>query len=244
MTSGARPAVAAALELLALGDVEVLGLLPYSSNYVFLARLCREGTDALAIYKPRRGESPLWDFPRGTLAAREVAAFLVSEAAGWHLVPPTVLRPDAPMGVGSLQLFIEHDPQQHYFTLLEQRAREFIAFAAFDVVINNADRKAGHVISDADGRLWGVDHGVTFHEHEKLRTVIWHFAGQPLDEGTRVRLTRLTAALKDGEGLRHELRRLLSEDEVAAALRRTERLLDEGCLPLPASDHHLPWPLI
>ncbi|HYZ46648.1 MAG TPA: hypothetical protein VE712_03195, partial [Actinomycetota bacterium] len=162
--------VRATLRLLSSGDVEVLSLLPYSSNYVFLARVRNEETDALAVYKPRRGERPLWDFPRGTLAAREVAAFLVSEAAGWGKVPPTVLRADAPLGVGSLQLFIEHDPERHYFTLMEERAEDLVAFAAFDVVINNADRKSGHVLEDADGRLWAVDHGVTFHPHDKLRT--------------------------------------------------------------------------
>jgi hypothetical protein len=236
--------VRATLRLLSSGDVEVLGLLPYSSNYVFLARVRNEETDALAVYKPRRGERPLWDFPRGTLAAREVAAFVVSEAAGWRKVPPTVLRSDAPLGVGSLQLFIEHDPEQHYFTLAESRLPEFAAFAAFDVVINNADRKAGHVLCDADGRLWAVDHGLCFHVETKLRTVIWHLATEELDEDVKAGLRRLIDRLRDREGLGGELTRLLSTRESAATLARAEHLLAEGALPLPETDHHLPWPLI
>src|SRR5680860_1009798 len=149
------------VELLNRGEVEVLGLLPYSSNYVFLARITAEGEEALAVYKPTRGERPLWDFATGTLAAREVAAFMLSEAADWGLVPPTVLRSDAPMGAGSLQLFIDHDPERHCFVLAEERLDDLRPFAAFDVVINNADRKGGHVVEDSDGRLWGVDHGLS-----------------------------------------------------------------------------------
>jgi uncharacterized repeat protein (TIGR03843 family) len=233
-----------ALELLSAGELEVLGLLPYSSNYVFLARLCTDGQEALAIYKPRRGERPLWDFPRGTLAAREVAAYLVSEAAGWGIVPPTILRADAPMGAGSMQLFVEHDPERHYFALVEERLDEFAVFATFDVVVNNADRKAGHVLEDASGRLWGVDHGVSFHTEEKLRTVIWHLAEQPLDGSSVDGLLRLEVALKDDAGLGGRLEKLLSQRESTATLRRVERLLQRGRLPSPSSDYHLPWPLI
>jgi Phosphatidylinositol 3- and 4-kinase len=236
--------VRATLRLLSAGNVEVLGLLPYSSNYVFLARVRADDHEALAVYKPRRGERPLWDFPRGTLAARECAAFLVSEAAGWRFVPPTVLRADAPIGMGSLQLFIEHDPQEHYFTLVESRRADFAMFAAFDVVINNADRKAGHILRDADGRLWGVDHGVSFHAEEKLRTVIWHLAGDGLDDCLLESLARLEAVLRDDDGLGGELTRLLSRRESTATLRRTEALLAARRLPAPESDHHLPWPLI
>jgi hypothetical protein len=123
--------VAETLELLAEGEVEVLGLLPYSSNYVFLARVEKDGTETLAVYKPTRGERPLWDFPSGTLAAREAAAFVVSHAGGWNLVPPTVLRNDAPLGAGSLQLFIEHDPERHFFTLAEERLPDLVSFAAW-----------------------------------------------------------------------------------------------------------------
>ncbi|MDQ3982485.1 MAG: SCO1664 family protein [Actinomycetota bacterium] len=229
------------LEALRTGDIEVLGLLPYSSNYTFLTRL---GPETLAVYKPRRGERPLWDFPHGSLAGREAAAYLVSEAGGWHIVPPTVLREDAPLGPGSLQLFIEHDPERHYFTLMEERSEELVAFAAFDVVINNADRKSGHVIEDASGRLWAVDHGVTFHLEDKLRAVIWAYAGLPLDPVTTARLETLGATLAEPGGLGTRLEELLTPEEVAATLARTESLLVEGRFPPPPADRPLPWPLV
>lgn len=229
------------LDVLRTGTIEVLGLLPYSSNYTFLTRL---SPDVLAVYKPRRGERPLWDFPHGSLAGREAAAYLVSEAGGWRIVPPTVLREDAPLGPGSLQLFVEHDPERHYFTLMEERAEELVAFAAFDVVINNADRKSGHVIEDASGRLWAVDHGVTFHLEDKLRTVIWAYAGLPLDPSTTGHLETLGAALAEPGGLGATLEELLTPAEVAATLARTESLLVEGRFPPPPADRPLPWPLV
>jgi uncharacterized repeat protein (TIGR03843 family) len=238
------PVLDGAIDVLQTGDIEVLGLLPYSSNYTFLARACTDGREVLAVYKPRRGERPLWDFPAGTLAAREVAAYLVSEAAGWGIVPPTVLRSDAPMGDGSLQLFIEHDPDRHYFTLMEERAEEFGSFVAFDAVINNADRKAGHVLEDATGRLWAVDHGVSFHVSPKLRTVIWQLAGDRLGEGVRRALERLGAGLSNGAPLATELRGLLAGAELEAALYRVESLLVEDRFPSPGGDRPLPWPLV
>ena len=148
------------------------------------------------------------------------------------------------MGPGSMQLFIDHDPDRHYFTLAEERLQEFVVFATFDVVVNNADRKAGHIIEDAAGRLWGVDHGVSFHTEEKLRTVIWHLAEQPLDTASVEGLLRLQSALKDRGSLDGELTALLSSRESAAALRRVERFLRRRRLPSPGSDYHLPWPLI
>ena len=217
--------------------------MPYSSNYTFLARLRLNDDEALAVYKPRRGERPLWDFPPGTLASRELAAYLVSRASGWDLVPVTVLRTDAPMGDGSLQLFVEHDPEAHYFTLMHDRLDEFARFAAFDVVVNNADRKSGHVIEDADHRLWAVDHGLTFHVDDKLRTVIWAFAEEPLTKDVRAGLERLGSSLSDG-GLAEELAEVLGFDEVAATLARVETLLVEDSFPAPGSDRPLPWPLI
>ncbi len=230
-----------ALELLRTGDIEVLGLLPYSSNYTFLARI---GAETLAVYKPRRGERPLWDFPHGSLAGREVAAYLVSEAAGWEIVPPTVLREDAPLGPGSLQLFVEHDPERHYFVLMEERSEDLVPFAAFDVVINNADRKSGHVIEDPSGRLWAVDHGVTFHLEDKLRTVIWAYSGLPLDAKTISELETLGTVLAEPGGLGARLEEVLTPEEVAATLGRVETLLIEGRFPAPPADRPLPWPLV
>lgn len=234
----------APLELLATGEIEPLGLLPYSSNYTFLVRVVRAGEEVMAVYKPSRGERPLWDFPRGTLAAREVAAYLVSEAAGWSIVPPTVMRAAGPHGPGSLQLFIEHDPDRHYFVLMEERHEELKRFAAFDVVVNNADRKAGHVLEDPGGRLWAVDHGICFHVEPKLRTVIWTYADQPLGTELRAELGALGARLADGRGLGGELVRLLSPGEAAATLDRLETLLVEDRFPAPGPDRPLPWPLI
>ena len=230
--------------ILQQGEVEVLGLLPYSSNYTFLARLRSRDSEAYAVYKPNRGERPLWDFPSGTLAARELAAYRVSEVAGWNIVPPTVMRGDAPLGAGSFQWFLEHDPEVHYLTLMEQRLEEFRVFAALDVVINNADRKAGHVLEDADGRVWAVDHGLTFNLEPKLRTVIWQFAQEPLGAAIRQDLGRLEMELARPGGLGDELTELLSPEESSATLTRTRDLLAKDHFPSPSSDRPLPWPLI
>jgi uncharacterized repeat protein (TIGR03843 family) len=239
-----QPSPTEVLEVLEHGSMETLGLLPYSSNYTFLAMACLSGVEIKTVYKPRRGERPLWDFPRGTLAAREVAAFLVSGAGGWDVVPPTVMRTDAPMGEGSVQQYIPHDPERHYFVLADERLNDFPELAAFDIVINNADRKGGHVIEDAEGNLWAVDHGLTFNLDDKLRTVIWEFAGDPLGGDTIARLEEVKVGLRDAAGLGGDLQTLLSPPEAAATLLRVEALLAEGTFPAPDSEYRLPWPLV
>src|SRR5688572_29148971 len=168
------------MELLSSGDVELAGLMPDSSNYTFLVRVSDGELDGLGIYKPRRGERPLWDFPRGTLCQREAAAYLVSTALGWNLVPPTVLRDAEPPGVGSIQLFIDVAPDMHYFSFRGNFDVAFQRVAAFDVVVNNADRKGGHILLGNDHRIWANDHGIAFHAEPKLRTVIWEYAGKPI----------------------------------------------------------------
>ncbi|MGH2818714.1 MAG: SCO1664 family protein [Actinomycetota bacterium] len=233
-----------ALKILREGEMEVLGLLPYSSNYTFLAKVSSPDEQLLAVYKPRRGERPLWDFPPGSLAAREVAAYRVSEEAGWNIVPPTVLRRDAPLGEGSVQLFIEHDPERHYFVLMDEYRDELAAFAAFDVVANNADRKSGHVLEDPHRELWAVDHGVTFHAEPKLRTVIWDYAEEPISDGIRHALERLRASLSDERKLGGEMARLLTPAERSATLHRVEALLARSDFPSPGPDRPVPWPLI
>ncbi len=182
-----RPSGSASLipRALAEGRIELLGLLPNASNAAFLAR-CRAGDEErFAVYKPSRGETPLWDFPEGTLHRREVAAFVVAAALGWPNVPPTVLR-DGPEGPGSLQLFVRFQVGEHYFTLQDERREDFRRVALFDLVVNNADRKAGHCLLGEDGRIWVIDHGVCFSDEPKLRTVIWDFLDEPIpDRGAR-----------------------------------------------------------
>jgi hypothetical protein len=220
----------------------MLGRLPWSSNATFLVNLASPAGEMLAVYKPERGERPLWDFPTGSLARREAAAYAVSESLGWGIVPDTVLR-DGPIGFGMLQRFVEHDPEEHYFTLLDRHRDAFRRVATFDVVINNADRKGGHCLLDPDGVVRGIDHGVSFHVHWKLRTVIWEFAGERIPGDDLSALERLCAAL--GGSLATVLRPLLAADEVDAIGRRVQRLLESGVLP--AADpgaHAYPWPLV
>ena len=231
------------LELLRTGDIEVLGLLPFSSNYVFLSKVTAEGDELLAVYKPQRGERPLWDFPAGTLAAREVAAYEVSAALGWGIVPDTVLREDAPLGPGSLQVFIEHDPERHFFHLMDDHGDVLKRFAAFDIVVNNADRKGGHVIEGPDGHIWGVDHGLTFNLEPKLRTVIWGFAGESLSE-LADDLRRAGESLRPTGELFARLRELLSSEEATETSARLDHLVAAGEFPAPEGPFAMPWPLV
>lgn len=229
-----------ALELLADGAVEILGRMPYSSNATFLVDIEHEGLEAQGIYKPLRGESPLWDFPDG-LYKREIAAFVTSEALGWGLVPPTIER-DLEHGVGSLQLFMPCIFEEHYFTLREETDRyddEFRTICAFDVVINNTDRKAGHCILGTDDKIWAIDHGVAFHHEFKLRTVIWDFVGEPLTDELCDDLWRFVddapAALDD----------LLSPFERDAMRTRATALGTARSFPRDdTGGRRFPWPLV
>ena len=170
------------LEVLENGEIDgEYGMLRWSSNYAFLISLTRDDVTLTAVYKPQRGERPLWDFPDGTLCYRETAAFLTSRELGWEIVPPTVLR-EGPRGLGSVQFYIDHDPQINYFTFDESFAPQLMRMAAFDYLINNADRKGGHCLLDAQGHIWGIDHGITFNSVHKLRTVIWDYAGQAVPD--------------------------------------------------------------
>ncbi len=231
------------LALLSRGEMEVLGLLPWSSNYTFLTSVRDGEMGCLAVYKPRQGERPLWDFPQGTLYLREVAAYVVSQALGWGFVPPTVLR-DGPHGVGAVQLFIEAQPEAHYFTLGEGYASEARRIAAFDCVINNADRKAGHCLLDRRGRLWVVDHGIAFHAQPKLRTVIWDFAGQPIPPDMVRDLQTFRHRLTRPDPLVALLDSLLADEERAALRQRLDALLNSRTFPHPGPGRHVPWPPI
>jgi uncharacterized repeat protein (TIGR03843 family) len=214
--------------------------MPWSSNNTFLVTVATDNGRAAAIYKPGRGERPLWDFPDG-LYRREVAAYELSAALGWGFVPPTVELPDGPLGPGSLQLFVDADFEQHYFTLLEDASHHRVLkrMATFDAVTNNADRKGGHCLIDSDGRIWGIDHGLCFHVQHKLRTVIWDFAGEALEDDDGADLTRLVEG-----GLPDAVGRHLHAEEGRALIKRARRLLEEARLPEPRTDHPYPWPLV
>ena len=232
------------VRLLRHGDVEVKGRLPWSSNGTFLVELCLDGDTGLAVYKPVRGERGLWDFPPG-LHVRETAAYALSEALGWRLVPETVIR-DGPLGEGSLQRFVPADFEQHYFTLHESGAHHpaLKAICAFDLLANNADRKSGHCLLGEDGHIWGIDHGLTFHTEHKLRTVIWDFAGEPLPGDLCGDVERALTSLQAGE-LSHALERLLSPAEVDMLRRRLRGVLDpQWRFPEPTSAWSIPWPPI
>ncbi|WP_371619593.1 SCO1664 family protein [Streptomyces sp. NBC_00454] len=259
-------------ELLAHGELTVVGRIREASNAVLLCNVTHEGVSADCVYKPVKGERPLWDFPDGNLAQREVASYLVSEATGWGLVPPTVLR-DGPYGEGMVQQWIEtgetQEPAAGLLALVEgEEAGEGykpVAFAevgegrtallvhadderlrrlsVLDVVINNGDRKGGHLLPAPDGRLYGIDHGVTFHTEDKLRTLLWGWAGEPLTGEARSMLTSLEARLAAGEPLATRLAELVTTAELAAVRARVALLLRTGRHPQPSGQWPaIPWP--
>ena len=248
------------------GEMEVTGRLVNASNATFLADIEHDRVRLSCVYKPVRGERPLWDFPDGTLAGREVAAYLVSEAAGWAVVPPTVLR-DGPFGEGMAQLWIDvsdeepvdvvpegqvpqgwlhvldaYDQEDRAVALIHEDTERLRRMAIFDIVINNADRKGGHVLPDGDGHVYGCDHGVSLHAEHKLRTVLWGWAGDAVTEQERTSLEALRERLCE-----HELRASLSElitpleyDQIGA---RVDRLLARATMPYPSMrGPSIPWP--
>jgi uncharacterized repeat protein (TIGR03843 family) len=231
-----------ALAFLAEGELEVLGRIPWASNATVLARVNHGELEGLAVYKPVRGERPLWDFPTGTLYRREVAAYLVSEQLGWRLVPPTLAR-DGPLGVGSLQLYVDADPEVTAFELLAADDPTLPRIAAFDVVTNNADRKAGHCLAGQGGRVWAIDHGLCFHAQTKLRTVLWDLAGVRLEAPVLADLEALATEAAGG-ALGASLRELLEADEVTALAGRASALVRAGRLPAPRGGRAYPWPLV
>ena len=256
---------------LATAPIEVVGRFADASNATLLVRLVDRDersldtlaeelgrapelddldADDLAVYKPQRGEAPLWDFPTGTLHRREVAAYEVSSTLGWDLVPTTVLRAEGPFGPGSLQRYVRHDPARHYFALLEEGdaevVRQLLAMVVFDLVIDNADRKGGHVLLENvegdPGSVRLVDHGVSFNVAPKLRTVAWEFAGEPVPADLLGDLDRLGERLAGELGARFE--RLLSAAELEVFRDRVAGVLGAGRLPHPSGPYPYPWPLL
>ncbi len=214
--------------------------MPWSSNATFLVEVALDAAQGLAVYKPARGERPLWDFPPG-LFKRELAAWLLSEALGWGLVPPTVVRDDAPYGPGALQHFVEADFEQHYFTLVRDPAHHGLLqrICVFDLLANNADRKSGHCLLGPDGRIYAIDNGLCFHVEPKLRTVVWDFGGTAIPEALVADVRRLVRA-----GLPGALGELLEPAERKALLARARRLVEEGEFPADTGGHRYPWPLV
>lgn len=216
------------------------GRIPWSSNATFLVEVRAQAGCLRAIYKPARGERPLWDFPRG-LWRREVAAYELAQQLGWGIVPETVGRRDGPLGPGSLQRWVEADEEEHYFTLLERP--EYLPalrmVAAFDIVANNADRKGGHLLVGTDGQLWAIDHGLCFHAENKLRTVMWDFAGEKVPD----ELLDALAPLASGD-VPGTLEGLLKESELSALVARARRLRKARRYPTPTSRWPYPWPLV
>jgi uncharacterized repeat protein (TIGR03843 family) len=237
------------LSVLSTGEIELKGRIPWSSNATFLVSVCAAptgeragatGGDVLAIYKPTSGERPLWDFPRG-LWKREVAAYELCTFMAWDIVPPTTGRADGPLGPGSLQYCIDATPDEHFFTLVDdpQHHSALRRIAAFDLVANNADRKSGHCLLGEDGHIWAIDHGLCFHTSPKLRTVIWDFAGEKLDQDLLAPLELLA-----GDELPAVLESLLSEEEIVAIPARAKAALEHRKYPKPRGDFPYPWPLI
>ena len=227
------------LEILLRGEIAIVMRMPYSSNATYLVSVTLDDKSVQAIYKPMRGEKPLWDFEPG-LHRREVAAYRLSQAMGLCCVPITILR-DGPSGEGSLQLLIESNPDEHYFTIFEQRQDlhdQFRAMCAFDIVANNTDRKSGHVLVDKNSHVWGIDHGVCFSEDFKLRTVIWEFGGEDITPQLLEKIKPLTEAVP------LEVATLLSTQEVVAISERAKWLVEGARFPVDPSGRHYPWPLV
>ena len=228
------------LRLLRDGELSVEGRLIDASNATLYCTAALDGTEAAVVYKPVRGERPLWDFPDGTLAGREVGAYLVSQATGWDLVPPTVLR-EGPFGPGMCQLWVDVDEEVDLAALARSDHPDLRRMAVLDAVVNNADRKGGHLLPRPDGRVQGVDHGICFSVEDKLRTLLWQWRGMPLLDEAAAVLSDLRAQLEGSLG--DALHELLTRAEVQATKDRVDRLLAGRRHPQPSEDWPaIPWP--
>jgi Phosphatidylinositol 3- and 4-kinase len=231
------------LTILENGRIELKGQFLLGSNYTFLVSVKLEELEFPAVYKPQRGEQALWDFPPASLAGREVGAYLVSQALGWNFVPLTVLR-DGPLGPGSLQQYIDYNPNYHYFTFKPAELERLRPVVLFDRLINNADRKGSHILVQKRTRkLYLIDHGLCFHAEDKLRTVVWDFAGEPIPAELLSDLSKFRAGLADPGGLSGMLGRYLSTEELSALCTRADALLAGGQFPFPPEDRRaFPFP--
>lgn len=232
------------LDSLRNDEITLEGEFIHGSNYTFLTKVKpKEGEPFLAVYKPQEGERILWDFPDNTLAHRETAAYLVSQALGWNFVPPTIYRDDGPFGPGSVQLFVKHDPNYHYFNLSDEDFQRLRPVVLFDLLINNADRKGSHIIFGEDGHLWLIDHGLCFNIDEKLRTVIWDFAGESIPDQLNADLRAFRAKLAPPSKFLDELKLHLSPGEIKILATRADRLGKMQYLPYPPNSRRAyPFP--
>ena len=240
--NGPKLTAAQVQKLLLEGEITSPELVPQGSNYTFLVTVTQGSQSIDAIYKPRRGERPLWDFPPGTLYLREYAAYLVSQGLSWEFIPCTVIR-GGPYGFGSVQLFIDADPYSSYFTIREEAPKELERIALFDCISNNADRKASHCFRDTEGSIWSIDHGLTFHPDPKLRTVIWDFEDEPISAPLLEQMERFVESLRSGNGVTQQLQLLLDTEELSALTSRIRSLLRTGRFP-PQDPYrrNVPWP--
>jgi uncharacterized repeat protein (TIGR03843 family) len=234
-----------AAALLARAEYDGYEVMPAGSNYTFIAVMSAAGHGQfLSIYKPRRGETPLWDFPDGTLYRREHAAYVVSRHLGWPNIPVTIIR-EGPFGIGMAQVFVPTPDRWDFETLQRNHSRQLMQIALFDVLTNNADRKAGHCLLGTDGQIWAIDHGLTFSAEPKLRTVLWDYAGEPVPDHLLVDLRCIQDDPARGQRLRSELEADLDAAEIELFFRRLERVLRTGRFPSPAPGHrNVPWPFI
>jgi hypothetical protein len=219
------------------GDLKIKGQFTLGSNYTFLVDVTHQDTTIPAVYKPTRGEQPLWDFEENTLALREVAAYVVSETLGFHIVPFTALRDDGPYGAGSLQQYIEYDPEYHYFSFSSEDRERLRPVVLFDLLVNNADRKGSHVFFESEThKLFAIDHGICFHAEDKLRTVLWDFGGQKIPDDLLSPLSEVTKLLPS-------LEPYLSPEERSALCNRAEAILKKRLFPRQPRDRRaMPWP--
>jgi uncharacterized repeat protein (TIGR03843 family) len=228
-----------ALAVLTDGELSIVGRMPYSSNATFLVDVIHGEIDAQGIYKPHRGERPLWDFPDG-LYQREVASFAMSEYLGWRLVPPTIAR-EGPFDIGSVQLYVPNEEEEHYFTLRDRPEHRHCLqrLCVFDVITNNTDRKSGHCLLGTDGAIYAIDNGLSFHAEFKLRTVLWDFAGEPIPADIIDDVARLL-----DEGLPDAVAELLDRFERDAVLTRARAVVANRAFPVDHTGRRYPWPLV
>lgn len=241
---GVLPENLALITALQDGTIELEGQFLNSSNYTFLCKLVHETNLYQVVYKPRKGEQPLWDFPEGTLTKREAAAFLVSEWLGWNLVPACLYRTrKTPLGAGSVQIYVEHDLEQHYFNFTADQKLALQPVVLFDLIVNNADRKGGHIFFDEKQHLWAIDHGLCFHVEDKLRTVIWDFAGLEISTELLQAVRQFINEMGKASFKYEALARLIRASEIRAMLKRCEHILENPHYIFPPTDRRpYPWP--